>query len=110
MLKKILEILTFILNSCSVIIIVWGVILAFIAFVKLELKTNDRLNTIKKITTIKNYLGTYILLGLEILICADIIESILNPSIQDILVLASIVIIRTIISYFLNKELKSSEK
>ncbi|MDO5039549.1 DUF1622 domain-containing protein [Clostridium sp.] len=110
MLKEILKILTFILNSCSVIIIVWGVILAFIAFVKLELKTNDRLDTVKKITTIKNYLGTYILLGLEILICADIIESILNPSIQDILVLASIVIIRTIISYFLNKELKSSEK
>ena len=110
MLKEILKILTFILNSCSVIIIVWGVILAFIAFVKLELKTNDRLDTVKKITTIKNYLGTYILLGLEIFICADIIESILNPSIQDILVLASIVIIRTIISYFLNKELKSSEK
>lgn len=110
MFKKILEILTFILNSFSVLIIVWGVILAFISFIKLEITNKNRLDTVKKITTIKNYLGTYILLGLEILICADIIESILNPSIQDILVLASIVIIRTIISYFLNKELKSSEK
>ncbi|WP_024613848.1 DUF1622 domain-containing protein [Clostridium sp. Ade.TY] len=110
MFKEILETLTFILNCCSILIIVWGVLLAFVAFIKLELTKKDRLNKVKKITTIKNYLGTYILLGLEILICADIIESILNPSIQDILVLASIVIIRTVISYFLNKELESSKE
>ncbi|MEG2602777.1 MAG: DUF1622 domain-containing protein, partial [Carnobacterium sp.] len=56
---------------------------------------------------IKNHLGSYILFGLEILIAADIIESILNPSFQDLIVLASIVVIRTAISYFLTKEIEA---
>ena len=50
-------------------------------------------------------LGGYILLSLEILISAGIIESIIKPTLQDIFQLAALVVIRTIISYFLNKEI-----
>ncbi|WP_164814037.1 DUF1622 domain-containing protein, partial [Clostridium perfringens] len=70
----------------------------------------DRIEAVRKITRVKSCLGTYILLGLEILICADIIESILNPTFHDIIVLASIVVIRTVISYFLNKEIESNKE
>lgn len=108
--KHILEILILILNSLSIIVILWGVILTFIGFLKSEITNKDREDTVLKINNIKNNLGSYILLGLEILICADIIESILNPTINDMVILASIVIIRTFISYFLNKEMESSNK
>ncbi|MEG2868344.1 MAG: DUF1622 domain-containing protein [Terrisporobacter sp.] len=107
--KHILEILIMVLQALSIVIIVWGVILCFIKFLSLEISTKKKSNIVQKITTIKNYLASYILLGLEILISADIIESIVNPSIEDILRLAAIVIIRTVISYFLNKEMKSDE-
>lgn len=107
--KHILEILILVLEGLSIIIIVWGVFLCLINFIKVEISTNDRSNKIQKITSIKNYLGSYILLGLEVLISADIIVSILNPTSSDILRLAAIVIIRTVISYFLNKEMKASE-
>lgn len=50
-------------------------------------------------------LGGYILLSLEILVSAGIIESIIKPTLQDIFQLAALVVIRTIISYFLNKEI-----
>ncbi|WP_173708480.1 DUF1622 domain-containing protein [Clostridium beijerinckii] len=107
--KKILEILIIVLQGLSITIIVWGVFLCLINFIKLEISTSNRSNIVKKITSAKNYLGSYILLGLEILISADIIDSILNPTMHDILRLAAIVIIRTVISYFLNKEMKATE-
>jgi uncharacterized membrane protein len=107
--KKILEFLIVVLQGSSIIIIVWGVFLCLINFIKVELSTNNRSNIVQKITSTKNYLGSYILLGLEVLISADIIDSIVNPTLHDILRLASIVIIRTVISYFLNKEMKTAE-
>lgn len=107
--KNILEILIIVLQGLSIIIIVWGVFLCLINFIKVETSTNNRLNIVQKITSIKNYLGAYILLGLEVLISADIIESILNPTTDDILRLAAIVLIRTVISYFLNKEMETTE-
>ncbi|WP_077855798.1 DUF1622 domain-containing protein [Clostridium beijerinckii] len=107
--KKILEILIIVLQGLSITIIVWGVFLCLINFIKVEISINNRSNIVQKITSAKNYLGSYILLGLEILISADIIDSILNPTMHDILRLAAIVIIRTVISYFLNKEMKATE-
>lgn len=108
--KHLLEILILILNALSIIVIVWGAALTFISFIKSEINVKNRDDTVMKIGTIKNHLGSYILLGLEILICADIIESILNPTINDMVILASIVVIRTFISYFLNKEIESGHK
>ncbi|EGT3617614.1 DUF1622 domain-containing protein [Clostridium perfringens] len=99
-----------IINTISIIVILWGVVLTLKDFLLSEIKSKDRIEAVKKITIVKNCLGTYILLGLEILICADIIESILNPTFHDIIVLASIVVIRTVISYFLNKEIESNKE
>lgn len=107
--KNILEILIIVLQGLSIIIIVWGALLCLINFIKVEISTDNRSNIVQKITSTKNYLGSYILLGLEVLISADIIDSILNPTLHDILRLAAIVIIRTVISYFLNKEMKAAE-
>lgn len=107
--KNILEALIIALQGLSIIIIIWGVFLCVINFIKAETSSNDRLNIVQTIISIKNHLGSYILLGLEVLISADIIESIINPTSSDILRLAAIVIIRTIISYFLNKEMEATE-
>lgn len=109
-LKNILQILVTILDWLSVLVIIYGVIMQFIGFIISELTAKDRSVAVEKVTMLKNFLDTYILFALEILIGADIIESILDPSIDHILSLAALVIIRTIISYFLNKEIKSEDK
>lgn len=51
-------------------------------------------------------LGFHLLLGLEFLIAADIIRTIVHPSLQELAILGSLVAIRTVISYFLNKEIE----
>ncbi len=47
-----------------------------------------------------------IVLGLEFFIAADLIKSILQPTLSDVIVLAVIVAIRTVVGYSLNTELK----
>lgn len=60
--------------------------------------------------SIRYRLGVYILLGLEFLVAADILETVFKPSLEQLGILGSIVIIRTGLNYFLNKELESLKK
>ena len=50
-------------------------------------------------------LGTYLLLGLELLIAADILKTIVEPGLHELGILAGIVVLRTVLSFFLNKEI-----
>ncbi|MBO0475377.1 DUF1622 domain-containing protein [Enterococcus ureasiticus] len=98
------------LNIFSIIVLIWGVIMAGIDFLKSEKNDRNRIVTARQNNFIKSFLGSYILLSLEILIAADIIESIIKPTFQDILKLAILVVIRTVISYFLHKEIEDALK
>ena len=51
-------------------------------------------------------LGAYILAGLEFLIVADILFTIVNRTLDDLIALAVVAAVRTLISYFLGKELE----
>ena len=58
---------------------------------------------------LRNHLGSYLLLGLEFLIAADIIKTIQRPTLEEMAILGSIVVIRTVISYSLNREMEDSQ-
>lgn len=58
------------------------------------------------INKIRLQFGYGIILSLEFMVGADIIDSILKPTFKDIAMLAALVAIRTFLSYFLNKELE----
>ncbi|MGL5313065.1 MAG: DUF1622 domain-containing protein [Peptostreptococcaceae bacterium] len=106
---EVLHYLIYFLYFLAITIIVYGIVVQYIGFLKSEVKSKDRKKATDNIMLLRNFLGTYILFSLEILIGADIIESILDPSIDHIFSLAALVIIRTIISYFLNKEIESNK-
>ncbi|OTN88557.1 hypothetical protein A5819_001038 [Enterococcus sp. 7E2_DIV0204] len=98
------------LNIFSIVVLIWGVIMSGIDFLKSERANRNRVVMARQNNFIKSFLGSYILLSLEILIAADIIESIIKPTFQDILKLAILVVIRTVISYFLHKEIEDALK
>ena len=54
-------------------------------------------------------LAYYLLVGLEFLVAADILETIATPNLEHLAVLAGIVVIRTVISATLTWELRSSD-
>ena len=55
-------------------------------------------------------LGRVLVLALELQLAADIIETAIAPSVEQIGQLAAIALIRTFLNYFLNREIKEEEK
>ncbi len=53
---------------------------------------------------LRHQLGSHLLLGLEYMIAADIISTIYHPTLIDMALLGSIVVIRTVISHSLQRE------
>ena len=106
----ILDLIVVCLNLLSILVLVWGVVKAGFDFIRFEIKTKDRMSAARENNFIRNFLGSYVLLGLEILIAADIIETIIHPTFADIVRLAVVVVIRTVISYFLNMEIEKALK
>ena len=91
----------------GVLIIVFGVAAGMMRFLRAEylfVRGRDVENDRKRL---RHVLGYYLLLGLEFLIAADIIDTLMKPSVQDLIVLGAIVLIRTVISFSLNAGLRS---
>jgi len=94
----------------GVLVIVFGVLSGLVRFVRAEFSAVRGLVVDEERKKLRHVLGYYLLLGLEFLIAADIIDTLMKPRVQDLAVLGAIVIIRTIISYSLNAELKSERQ
>lgn len=98
-----------IIGAIASLVIIWGVVVALKGFIMNELNKDLQSEESQfERRDIRRRLGGHLLLGLEVLIAADIIETIANPTQDEMIRLASIVLIRTFISYFLDKELKEN--
>jgi len=86
-------------------VLVWGVFKSMIRFILIEGHVLDNALANKHRLGIRNDLGYYLLLGMEFLVAADVIRTVLHPNIEELTVLAMIVTIRVVLSYFLQKEL-----
>ena len=91
----------------GVLVIVFGVVSGLVRFVRAEFRAVRGGDVEADRRHLRHGLGYYLLLGLEFLIAADIIDTLMKPDAQDLMVLGAIVLIRTVISYSLNAELKS---
>jgi uncharacterized membrane protein len=101
---------SFAIGVLGVMVIVFGVACCLVRFVQAELKAARRADVEDDRKRLRHVLGYYLLLGLEFLIAADIIDTLMKPTVQDLIVLGAIVLIRTVISYSLNAELKSEHQ
>ncbi|BAC88692.1 DUF1622 domain-containing protein [Gloeobacter violaceus] len=61
------------------------------------------------IETIRLQLGRMLTLGLEFTVASDILRTAVAPTRQDILTLAAIVLLRTLLNYFLEQEIRQAE-
>jgi uncharacterized membrane protein len=106
MLEQVLDYLTLVIGIIGIMVIVWGVFSGLIRFIQLEIQKVKGKNICQNREILRQHLGSYLLLGLEFLIAADVIHTITKPSLKEIAILGSIVGIRTILNFFLNKELE----
>ncbi|MFW6056260.1 MAG: DUF1622 domain-containing protein [Chloroflexota bacterium] len=89
----------------GVVVIVWGVILGIGKWAQIEIQFLRHRHSSRQKLLLRQQLGSSLLLGLEFLIAADVIRTVVQPSLEEVAVLGGIVAIRTVISYFLHREM-----
>ncbi|HAM49689.1 MAG TPA: hypothetical protein DCP92_02960, partial [Nitrospiraceae bacterium] len=88
------------ISGLGALVVVWGVIEVMGAFFSLKFSPVKD-DAVPRSEAIRQRLGAHLLLGLEIFIAADIISSAVSPSWEKVGILAAIVGVRTVLSYFL---------
>lgn len=95
---------TFVLNIIGALITIWGILLSLLEFFGKEIF--NRKEAIELNEAIRLKLGSYLVLALEFFIASDIIKTVITPTWESLGILGAIVLVRTVLSYFLTKELE----
>ena len=96
----------FTIDLIGIAIILLGFVKALWAFVGNEFsRRDDDLAFWNRIRKLRCGLATYLLLGLDFMIASDIISSVIDPAMESLIGLGALVLVRTVIAYFLGKEL-----
>lgn len=99
--KDIMEAVGLVIDGAGVLVIVLGLVIGAYKFLLFDRKTADPYQRLRQ------NIGRGILLGLEFLIVADIIRTVaVTPTMQNVIVLGIIVLIRTFLSMALQVELE----
>ncbi|GAA6254951.1 DUF1622 domain-containing protein [Bacteroides sp. f07] len=106
MLLTFLNMLATIISVISLLIVTYGVFVGIIAFMRNEMKRFNGTYTINNIRQLRADFGSYLLLGLEFLIASDILKTVVDPTLDELAILGGVVVVRTVLSVFLNKEIK----
>ena len=103
------RLLAVVISVTSLLIVTYGALIGIISFLKYEIRRFTGGYSITNIRKLRATFGTYLLLGLEFLIASDILKTVLEPTLNELALLGGIVVLRTILSVFLNKEIKELE-
>ncbi len=105
-----LDLMSYAIGIVGITIVVWGLITGLYELLRTEY-IHFRVSSKAHIPLdfIRYSVGRYLLLGLEFLVADDIIRTIVRPTLEDVAILAAIVAIRTVISYFLAREIRERE-
>lgn len=102
---QLLNHVSFGIGFIGVVVIIWGTTVTSVQFFMLEAARLRGRNVCSSRELLRHHFGSYILLGLEFLIAADIVHTLLQPDLKELAGLGAIVAIRTILSFFLNREM-----
>lgn len=92
------------IDVLAILLLLIGAIRFTLDVVRAEL-SHEGADRVRRTNRGRIELGRYILAGLELLIVSDIIHSALSLAISDVVYLGLLVLIRSLISYFLDREL-----
>jgi uncharacterized membrane protein len=98
--------LSLVVEALAAVVIGIGLIQLLIRFMPRVFTKDHHLDT----ATLRVKLGSTLTLSLELLLAADILRTAVAPTWDDIGKLAAIAAIRTVLNYFLEKELAIIEK
>lgn len=92
------------IDVLSILVILIGTTRFCYGFLRAEF--SDRDERVSGIDSVRIEIGRYILAGLELFIVSDIIHAALSLAMSDLLFLGLLVLIRSAISFFLEREMR----
>jgi uncharacterized membrane protein len=95
------------IETIAVLIVGWGSIEAAVAIARITIGGQATHGARKAAW---RRLGTWLLLGLEFELAADIVRTVISPGWVDIAELGAIAVIRTFLNYFLEKDLREASE
>jgi len=108
-LSHVLELAAAAIGAVGAAVICWGVGVGVVLLVRLEVQRAAGGHVEVPQNELRQRVGYYLLLGLEFLLAADIVETISAPSLEHLGFLGAIVVLRTVISWSLTWELARHE-
>lgn len=97
------------IDLVGLLIVLFGAVKFLFVYFRIELKRLAGTDCALQIQEARRSLGTYILVALEFMIVSDVIGSVVSRSRESLIELAVIVIIRTAMGFFLERELRGEE-
>ncbi|HDQ4768677.1 DUF1622 domain-containing protein [Yersinia enterocolitica] len=103
------EIIIYLSQSLQLLLEFLSVICVFVGLVKSLPTAITNFKNQSILHLMRTRFGTWLALALEFQLAADILATTINPSMEELIKLAIIAVIRTFLNYFLSKELESAE-
>ena len=102
LLREWVDLLVRLVEAAGAVIIFVGAVVAAVAFVRAALVSRSTVQFVR----VRLRLGRYLALGLEFQLASDVLSTAVAPTFEEIGKLAAIAAIRTLLNYFLGKEIE----
>jgi len=104
---EIAKVITLSIEIVGIFIVLYGVLRALFEFFLKEFKKDTQHKKQRlKLDILRFNLGYNLVLALEFFLASDIIKTVMSPTWDELGKLGALVVIRTVLSYFLSKEIK----
>ena len=102
---SVLEFIVLAINVVTAAVLVWGVLYGGARFIRAEITNLSGRSCDKERADLRKQVGFYLLFALELLIAADVLQTMISPTLEHLAILAGVSFIRIVIGYALGKEL-----
>ena len=102
-----MHLVSFAIGLAGCLILTYGVSIGLFHWLRIERMFWAGKEPQSERKALRHQLAYYLLVSLEFLIAADIIDTIVEPSLEELAVLGGVVAMRTVISFSLSWEMKS---
>ena len=104
--KLILEWLAVAIDLVGALIMIWAFVTSVVGLLRGSIIGGDAHSRIRNLQVVRCGLGVKLVFALELMIISDLLHTIISRSVDDLILVGGLVVIRTAISYFLNKEIQ----
>ena len=102
----VLEWLAVAIDLTGALIMVWAFVVAVVGLVRGSISASDAHSRIRNMQVARCRLGVKLVFALELMIVSDLLNTIISRSVDDLILVGGLVVIRTVIAYFLGKEIQ----